>query len=70
MYEHLDKVWRYLSYQTKEKEDSQIISSTIDSWGKHTSDTVAINNAFRTFYEHLYESGLQTDKTTNKNKQN
>lgn len=61
MYEHGDKVGRYLSYLTKKKADSQIISSVIDSLGKQAFDTKTINNTFKTFYENFYKSGLQTD---------
>lgn len=67
MYEHGDKAGRYLSYLTKKKADSQIISSVIDSSGKQAFDTITINNAFKTFYEKLYKSGLETDNTEKMN---
>lgn len=63
LYKHGDKVGRYLSYLTKTKADSQIISSVIDSLGKQAFDTINVNNTFETFYENLYKSGLQIDNT-------
>lgn len=56
MYEHGDKARRYLSYLTKKKSNSQIISSVIDSWGKQAFGTITINNTCKTFYENLYKS--------------
>ena len=67
MYERRDKAGRYLFYLMKKKADSQIISSIVDSSGKQVLNTIAINNTFKTFYENLYKSGVQTDTTERMN---
>lgn len=63
MYEHGDKAGRCLSYLTKKKADSQMISSVVDSLGKQALEAIAINNTFKTFSKNVYKSGLQTDTT-------
>lgn len=61
IFEHGDKVGKYLAYLTKKKSDSQTISSIADDNGKLFFDSVTINNTFRTFYEKLYKSETHSD---------
>ena len=50
-----DLLYKYL-YLTQRKADSQMISSV-----PQALEAIAINNTFKTFYENVYKSGLQTD---------
>lgn len=63
LYEQGDKAGRYLAYLTRKKSDSKTITSIIDDTGKQVFDHVAINSAFKIFYENLYRSDLQQDSS-------
>lgn len=63
MYEHGDKARKYLAHLTKKKSDSQSIQSIIDSNGKHSMDSIFINNTFKDYFENFYKSELNGDTT-------
>lgn len=63
IYEHGDKVGKYLAYLTRKKSDSQSILPIVDSSGKRFSDSLSINNTFKEWFENLYRSELEGDTT-------
>lgn len=63
MFEHGDKVGKYLAYLTKKKADTQSILSIVDSSGKCFLDSLSIINTFKEWFENLYKSELEGDTT-------
>lgn len=63
LYEHGDKVGKYLAFLTKKKSDSQSILSIVDSSSKRFLDSLSINNTFKEWFENLYRSELEGNTT-------
>ena len=63
VYEHGDKAGRLLAQQLKAKTASNQITQITDDSGSVTSDPDKINDAFRSFFSHLYASESLTDES-------
>lgn len=61
-YEHGERAGKLLCHQLRQSASNSIIAEVRDSTGNTTSDQMAINNQFKSFYEELY-SATATDNS-------